>query len=116
MSKLEGNPFLNWKKIQVTYKGTLYELQAKAFACDISQDGVGYHLRFKDKGISIALIDTKWVRLDVENQFAQVAGRVINKRVHDAWTQFDNDRRNAEKENKKNSNNGTWGIALQGNV
>lgn len=112
MNKLEGNPFLNWKKIQVMYKGVLYELQAKAFDCNISQEGVGYHLRFKDTSISMALIDNKWVRLDQENQFVEVAGKIINKRVHDAWQQFHNDRIRAEKENKK-SDNGSWGNALK---
>ena len=113
MNKLEGNPFLNWKKIQVTYKGILYELQAKAFDCNISQDGVGYNLRFKDKYISIALVDTKWVRLDLKNDFAEIAGKIINKRIHYVWEQFHNDRVRSEMESRK-SDNGNWGNALKG--
>lgn len=115
MKKLEGNPFLNWKKIQVTYKGILYELQAKAFDCNISSDGVGYHLKFKDSYVSIAHVGTKWVRLDQKNDFADVAGEVINKRVHDVWTKFHNDRIRAEKEGRK-IDNGNWGNALKGGV
>jgi len=115
MNELEGNPFLNWKKIQVTYKGILYELHAKVFACNIGSGGVGYHLKFKDSHVSIAFVGSQWIRLDQKNNFAEVFGGVINKGVQNAWTQFHNDKVRAEKEAKK-SGNGNWGISLKNEI
>jgi hypothetical protein len=113
MPVLEGNPFINWKKVQVNYKGKPYEFYVKAFECNIAFRGIGYHLKFKDSYISIANINSKWVRLDENNDFATAVGHVIDQRISEVWRKFLENSKQERRENKSKSSLGNWGIGLK---
>lgn len=107
MSKLEGNPYINWKKVQFKLNDTLYECQARVIESNLCNSGVAYHLRFSNKDIVIGHIGENWHQLNNPTELAKQAGYAIEKHVDEVSRREADIRR--EKNKKYKGQHSNWG-------
>ena len=110
MSKFAGNPFINWKYFDIRYNGQIHRLRVKAFECGIGKDGLGYHVKFKDKDYLLCEIKGNWHQINNPNAFATMVGGAIGSHVskvmHQLWKEN-------LPEKREKGEGGTWGNMLR---
>jgi hypothetical protein len=110
ISRLEGNPYINWKFLNIPFNGKIYRVQVRAFDCNLNENGIAYYIKYKNKQYAIVKIDETWHKLNNPNEFATSAGNEIEDVIY--RIKRANLLAGKEKKDKKVDSDAGWGKGL----
>jgi hypothetical protein len=81
--KLEGNPFINRKKVTFKLNNKIIEGFITAVPYELAKVNIGYHIELDDIKLVICCSVDGWIQLNKKSELVQLIGTYIDKNVEE---------------------------------